>query len=244
MPTYTERTDIADWLVTGVQKALDDEYGKRTVSGKLHLSAVLGCLKQSWRYSKVVGGKVRNSSAEDMTLLIGHAWDTLMSRAALSGEYVPHVVVYSDSLITELDGVGSVDHTTAIFENKTTRAGFKEDAPLRWPQYVEQVAGGLILYNKMHGARVTLGYLTVVHLYGDKLKVWELPFTWEELGAFSKELDRRAELVNSLTEPDETEHADWMCTYCSFATKKGGDCEGAGMGSWQGFFAVDKMEDA
>jgi hypothetical protein len=173
-----------------------------------------------------------------MTLLRGQAWDQIASRAS-SGNYFPHIQLGNDWLVGEADAVGYLEGDAVIYENKTTAAGTKVDAPERWPHYVEQMAAYCVLAQR----GVKRAILTVLHLpMPTTLKTWDVKFTDMEMFRWLAELKRRAEIVMGDTEPSVGEHADYECLYCPFAVKKGGDCDGQGYGRPSGFFLVEQGE--
>lgn len=242
MTKFALRQDVAREIVSRIEASFQADRLSKTTDKRPHVSAVIGCLKRSWRESRPGFINTDRSNPENMTLLRGHAWDAIADRA-VNADYHPKIRVQSDYLVGEIDALGLIDGEPTVFDNKTTAAGPNgskkqpAEAPLRWPHYVEQVAAYCVLLGLKRAA------LSILHLpMPTTFRVWDLKFTDGELAKWTAELKRRSAILLGDVEPSNAEHSDWLCGYCPFATANGGDCDGFGYGRPDGFFLIEADE--
>lgn len=258
---YTEVPEIADQLVTSIEKQLADERGGS--EGPPHVSDVIYCLKKSWRRRH--GYPVPEEDFNHrLILLVGQALHAIHAKA--SGSRIANVKLVTPWLVGSADarlGGTVVTEWDAIEEFKTARAGTSVPAPEKWPHYVEQVAAYLVLAREL-GHKIRRGILTVLHLTftppkrkaesweeyalriaDDKhLRSWPLEFTDTELDKWRDELKRRATIVSGDKEPSAANaHYSWECDYCPFSRKYGGNCGEEDQFRPASFFIAERIDD-
>lgn len=165
-------------------------------------------------------------------MLLGTAWGNLLNPEP---ERRIEIETEAGPVSGRVDLDLMIDGRPVPMELKLTN--YSQKKPLSdMGQYVEQLAGYVIATPESLGQ----GLLGILHLgMPQTFRVWDLQWASEELGAFEKELGRRALVVTGPTLPSIGDHYTWECRYCDYHEKRGGPCPG-GKGKVVGFFDVNQ----
>lgn len=192
-------------------------------AGGVHVSDIIRCRRQGWY--RLNGYEVSPHSTQTLLLfLMGQGHHSLLEAGTAE---VSLEITYDGIRVT-----GNVDHMEEDdageypAEFKTTRASMKK-MTVPSDAYVEQAASYAVMKGTNH-ARIYIVFL-LGDYSGAKLpgiKAWDLVFSEQELGAWRREMARRAVVLSGSELPSLAEHQEWECKYCPFAERVGGPCPG------------------